>query len=364
MNIVAVSLTQIERRIDHPLIGLEKVKAIELAQRRNRRNTPEGKEDRAEKPAMQYELDGQSAAAKTERGLNQLLTQLYPFRLVVFPAPFAVALAQFQQHARVLVHAANQLQQQPHPFLLRILELPLAQVPAQGMISKAYAGERASGIDMSRARCEVGPGDPRGFGKDTIYLSTIDRDGNIVSLIQSLYAGFGSGIVVDGFGVTLQNRGALYRLDPTHPDVLAPRKRPFHTIIPAFMERGNVHIGFGIMGGPNQAQAHAQYVSNIVDYGMNIQAALEAPRFTRPQPSGCHFLIEDRVPSAVLEALRERGHDLEVRGAYSTEMGGGQAVMRDSATGVNYGASDPRKDGAAVPEPDPYFPDSGRSSLK
>ncbi|HUI43187.1 MAG TPA: gamma-glutamyltransferase [Terriglobia bacterium] len=230
-----------------------------------------------------------------------------------------------------------------------------ASVPVAGLISKAYGAERAATIDLHRAHCDLGPGDPARFNGDTIYLTVVDRDGNIVSLIQSLYSAWGSGVVVDDYGFPLQNRGALFRLDPAHPDALAPHKRPFHTIIPAFMEKGSVHIGFGIMGGANQAQAHAQFVSDVADYGMNIQAALEAPRFTKPTPEGCQFLIEDRLPAALLESLRQRGHVLEVRGDYSTEMGGGQAVLHDSATGVNYGASDPRKDGAAVPEPDPYF---------
>jgi gamma-glutamyltranspeptidase/glutathione hydrolase len=109
------------------------------------------------------------------------------------------------------------------------------------------------------------------------------------------------------------------------------------------------------MGGLNQAQAHAQFVSDVADYGMNIQAALEAPRFTNPSFGGCAFLIEDRVPEEVRQALMGKGHKLIVRGDFSDPMGGGQAVLHDSATGVNYGASDPRKDGAAIPEPDPYF---------
>jgi gamma-glutamyltranspeptidase/glutathione hydrolase len=232
-----------------------------------------------------------------------------------------------------------------------------AKVPVGGLIAKEYAAGRASTIDLKRAHCDAEPGDPSGFGpgKDTIYLSVVDRDGNIVSLIQSLYSAWGSGVVVDDYGFALQNRGALFRLDPQHPDVLAPHKRPFHTIIPAFMERGGIQIGFGIMGGANQAQAHAQFVSDVVDYGLNIQGALEAPRFTKPQPEGCNLLIEDRVPASVLDVLRQRGHVLDVRGHYSTEMGGGQAVLHDSSSGVNYGGSDPRKDGAAVPEPDPYF---------
>jgi gamma-glutamyltranspeptidase / glutathione hydrolase len=230
-----------------------------------------------------------------------------------------------------------------------------AMIPVETLISKQWAEERAATIDMNRAHCDVGPGDVSRFRGDTIYLTVVDRDGNIVSLIQSLYNGFGSGVVVDDFGITLQNRGALFLLDPSHPDALAPHKRPFHTIIPAYMEKGSKRMGFGIMGGLNQPQAHAQFVSNIADFGMNIQAALEAPRFTHLDFGGCTFLIEDRVPEAIREALISKGDMLDVRGAFSTPMGGGQVVVHDDATGVNYGASSPRKDGAAVPEPDPYF---------
>src|SRR5438552_12542985 len=126
---------------------------------------------------------------------------------------------------------------------------------------------------------------------DTTYLSVIDRDGNIVSLIQSNYEAFGSGITVRGMGFVLQDRGALFSLDPASPNVLAPRKRPFHTIIPAFMEKGDQHIGFGIMGGANKPLAHAQFVSNFVDYGMKIQAALENPRVTVSPNGGCNIVI-------------------------------------------------------------------------
>jgi gamma-glutamyltranspeptidase / glutathione hydrolase len=230
-----------------------------------------------------------------------------------------------------------------------------AKIPVATLISKKWAEERARTIDMHRAHCDVAPGDVSRFHGDTIYLTVVDREGNIVSLIQSLYDGFGSGVVVDDFGITLQDRGALFLLDPSHPDALAPHKRPFHTIIPAYMEKGNMRVGFGIMGGLNQPQAHAQFVSDVADYGMNIQQALEAPRFTHLDFSGCTFLIEDRVPEAIRDALISKGHTLVVRGAFATPMGGGQVVLHDDATGVNFGASSPRKDGAAVPEPDPYF---------
>jgi gamma-glutamyltranspeptidase/glutathione hydrolase len=230
-----------------------------------------------------------------------------------------------------------------------------AEVPLAGLLSKKYAAQRAARIDAKQADCDAAPGNPFEGAGDTVYLSVVDRDGNIVSLIQSLYRAFGSGVSVPRMGFHLHNRGALFTLNAKHPNALEPRKRPFHTIIPAFMEKGTLHAGFGIMGGLNQAQAHAQFVSNIVDHGMNIQAALEAPRFTKEQFTGCEVSIEGRVPADVQEILKARGHKLNVRGAYADVMGGGQVVLRDSASGVNYGASSPRKDGAAVPEPDPYF---------
>ena len=152
-------------------------------------------------------------------------------------------------------------------------------------------------------------------------------------------------------GFLLQSRGGGFTLDPAHPNVLAGGKRPFHTIIPGFMERGHQHIGFGIMGGPNQPMAHAQFVSNFVDYGMNLQAALEAPRFTKRAAGGCDIWIESRVPAETLRQLSALGHQISVRPAYTQEMGRGQAILHDSETGVNYAASDPRADGAAIPEP-------------
>jgi gamma-glutamyltranspeptidase/glutathione hydrolase len=236
-----------------------------------------------------------------------------------------------------------------------VADMRFAKVPVQGMLSMDYARERAKLIDPDKARCDVTPGSPRTMAGDTIYLSVVDREGNIVSLIQSLYQHFGSGVVVNDYGFALQNRGGLFEVDPQHPNALMPRKRPFHTIIPAFMEKGDVHMGFGIMGGLNQAQAHAQFVSNIVDHGMNIQSALEAPRFTRKVFGGCEVLVENRIPPAVRDALTARGHQLKVQGDFSSEMGGGQVVVHNTATGVNWGASDPRKDGSAIPEAHPYW---------
>ncbi len=221
-------------------------------------------------------------------------------------------------------------------------------VPVTQLLSKAYAAKRAALIDPGKANCDVAPGAlPK---SDTTYLSVVDREGNILSLIQSNYEAFGSNVTVKGMGFALQDRGGLFSVDRKSPDALAGRKRPFHTIIPAFMERGDQHIGFGIMGGMNQPLAHAQFVSNIADYHMNIQAAMEEARFTVSARLGCNILIESRVGPQAIAQLTAMGHVLQVRKEYSTTMGRGQAVLHDSTTNVNYGASEPRADGAAVPE--------------
>lgn len=170
-------------------------------------------------------------------------------------------------------------------------------------------------------------------------------------------AGAGAGLVADGTGFGLQNRGALFSLDPEHPNALAGHKRPLHTIIPGFMEKSDVRIAFGIMGGWNQAQAHAQFVADLVDFDLNLQQALEAPRFTKLTFDGADVELETRFPTAVRDALAARGHQIKATHAYAQSVGGGQAVMRDFATGINYGASDPRKDGAAIPAPDVLMPE-------
>ena len=222
-------------------------------------------------------------------------------------------------------------------------------VPVDALISKRYARERAAQIDPEKANGNAGAGEAP--GSETVYLTVVDREGNIASWIQSIFSSFGSGITVDGMGFILQNRGAGFVLQPDHPNVLAGGKRPFHTIIPGFMERGDLHMGFGIMGGANQPLAHAQFVSNFADYGMNIQQAMEAPRFFKGGCSGCDVAIESRVPEATLRRLAQMGHSITVRPEYSQEMGRGQAIIHNSRTGTNYAASDPRSDGAAVPEP-------------
>lgn len=224
-----------------------------------------------------------------------------------------------------------------------------AKIPVDTLLSKEYASKRAALINRYEANCKVTPG--RAIKGDTTYLTAVDRDGNIASWIQSIADNFGSGITVEGMGFVLQNRGWGFTLDPQSPNVLAGGKRPFHTIIPAFMEHEDEHIGFGIMGGANQPLAHAQFVSNVVDYGMNVQAALEAPRFFKKTASGCDVSIEGRVPLDALRQLSQRGHELRIRRNYTMEMGRGQAILHNSKTKTNYAASDPRADGAAIPEP-------------
>jgi len=227
------------------------------------------------------------------------------------------------------------------------------KVPIAGMLSKDYARDRARLIDLEKANCHVEAGTPPEAGPDTTYLCAVDSEGNMISLIQSNYYSFGSGLVPDGCGFALQNRGGLFSLNPTHPNVLAVHKRPLHTIIPGFMTKGDIRIAFGIMGGWNQSQAHAQFVSKVVDHGLNIQASLESPRFTKMSFDGCDVQMEGRVPAAVRAELQAKGHQIQVRGDFTQNVGGGQVVLRDFATGVNYGASDPRKDGAAIPQPCP-----------
>jgi len=264
-------------------------------------------------------------------------------------------LAKFGHNSADALHATIEAKKLAYADMYRyVADQKFARVPVAGMLSKEYAARRAKLIDMAKAKCDVLPGEPAfATAGDTVYLSVVDREGNMVSLIQSNSAEFGSGVVADGTGFALQNRGALFTLDPGSPNVLAGRKRPLHTIIPGFMERGEERIAFGIMGGFNQPQAHAQFVANVADFGMNIQAALEAARFTKYSFTGCDVEMEDRVPPEVRAALAVRGHQIQLRGNYSSEMGGGQAVRRDFSSRVNYGASDPRKDGEAVPEPPP-----------
>ena len=254
------------------------------------------------------------------------------------------------------LHVMIEAKKLAYADMLRYVADPhFARTPVAGILSKDYAKQRAALIEMGKANCNVPHGQPPTMGTDTTYLCVVDAEGNMVSLIQSIYNSFGSGVVPAGTGFPLHNRGGLFSLDADHPNALAGRKRPLHTIIPAFMTKGELRIAFGIMGGWNQSQAHAQFVANVVDHGMNLQAALEAPRFTKQTFEGCDVELESRVPAVVRDALAGRGHKLELRGEFASSVGGGQAVMRDFAAGINYGASDPRKDGCAIPQPLPKY---------
>jgi len=232
-----------------------------------------------------------------------------------------------------------------------------SKIPVAELLSKDFAGQRSKLIG-STANCQVSPAELTttlsAAGRDTTYLTAVDRDGNIISLIQSNSGAFGAGLVAPGTGFVLQNRGTGFTLEPGRANSLAPRKRPFHTIIPAMLSKGDVNLGFGIMGGLNQPQAHAQFVSNIVDFGMNIQEALDAPRFTKPTFNGCDVLLESRIPEGVRTKLGEKGHEVQTEDAYSQKMGRGNAVMVDSH-GIKYGGSDPRADGLAIPESPDYW---------
>jgi gamma-glutamyltranspeptidase/glutathione hydrolase len=257
------------------------------------------------------------------------------------------------------LHVMIEAKKLAYADLLRYVADPhFADVPITGMLSRSQAEARGRQIDAARAMPAAAPSAAADLkakrAGDTIYLSVIDRDGNIVSLIQSVYSGFGAKVVAPGTGFALQNRGALFSLDPSHPNVVAPHKRPLHTIIPGFMQKGDTRIGFGIMGGFNQAQAHAQFVANIVDYGMDIQQALEAGRFTKATFDGVDVNVEALVPESVRDELTALGHEVTVVPPRTGTFGHGQAVMSDGS-GVHYGASEPRHDGAAIPE----APESG-----
>jgi gamma-glutamyltranspeptidase/glutathione hydrolase len=270
-------------------------------------------------------------------------------------------LADWGFHSSRALHAMIEAKKLAYVDMLRYVGDPkFSQVPVRELLDKSHGERRSAQIDMAKAACQTLPAEIAGFeglhGGDTIYLTVIDKDGNIVSLIQSNYSGFGSGLVAKGTGFALHNRGALFTLDAGKPNTLAPRKRPLHTIIPGFMEKDGVRIGFGIMGGWNQSQAHAQFVSNIADHGMTIQQALEAGRFTKGSFQGCDVNVEVLVPAAVRDSLRALGHEVRVVPQRSGTFGFGQAVL-SMPNGVHFGASEPRHDGAAIPQgPPPRAP--------
>lgn len=229
-----------------------------------------------------------------------------------------------------------------------------AKIPLQALLSKEYAAKRRGLIDLKKAALEY-PVDTRALDQsDTIYMTVADAAGNMVSLIQSNYRGLGSGMTPDGCGFILQDRGELFSLTPGHANVYAPGKRPFHTIIPAFITKdGKPWASFGVMGGGMQPQGHVQIVVNLIDFGMNLQEAGDAPRARHEGSSeptdermrdGGEVLLEVGFAPEVVRALRARGHKVTV--GNDGGFGGYQAIRRN-AEGVYFGASESRKDGAA-----------------
>jgi gamma-glutamyltranspeptidase / glutathione hydrolase len=267
-------------------------------------------------------------------------------------------IANWGHNSQKALHVEIEAQKLAYADLAHYIGDPWAShIPVEQLISKELAARRAATI-TDRAECHPVPSELSKqlarLASDTTYLAVVDREGNEVSLIQSNSGAFGSGLVPPGTGFVLQNRAGGFTLKPGQPNTLRPRTRPLHTIIPGFMQRGDERIAFGIMGGFNQAQAHAQFVSNIADFHMNIQAALEAARFRRMHFSGCDVHIENGVAPDVIEGLRQQGHAVTVELRYSQTMGRGNAVEHHDSSGVNYGATDPRADGEAVPEQMPF----------
>jgi gamma-glutamyltranspeptidase/glutathione hydrolase len=233
----------------------------------------------------------------------------------------------------------------------RVVDIPLAE-----LISPEYAARRRERIDPQKAATDVPHGHPA--GSDTVYLSAVDGEGNACSFINSLYMGTGTGLVVPGTGVSLQNRAALFRLEPEHPNALAPNKRPYQTIIPAMTVRsGELHASFGVMGGYMQPQGHLQMLIHLLDLGTSPQMALDLPRWRLAGPGdplgaeqrGGLVWVEEGWNFGTLAELSRRGHRLSlVEGFGRGSFGGGQIILRDPETGLLTGGSDPRKDGCAA----------------
>ncbi len=225
-----------------------------------------------------------------------------------------------------------------------------APAPLGGLLAKAYADERRAHIDPARARTDATHGDPP-RGSDTVYLAAVDADGNACSFVNSVYVGFGTGIVPAGTGFTLHNRGSNFSLDPAHPNALHGLKRPYQTIIPALTthEDGSLHAVFGVKGAFTQPAGHVQILANLVDHGMDPQAALDLPRFTlRAGTPGSAVHLEAGVPVATMSRLARMGHAV-IPSTDRFLFGTGQAILRDPATGAFWGGTDPRADGMVAP---------------
>jgi gamma-glutamyltranspeptidase/glutathione hydrolase len=228
-----------------------------------------------------------------------------------------------------------------------IADPAFSKVPVPELLSKDYAAKRRALINPNRALDSPPPGEIKG-GSDTTYFTVVDKDGNAVSFINSLFDSFGSGIVAGDTGIVLQNRGSSFSLDRSHPNHLEPDKRPFHTIIPAMVFKDNkLFMSFGVMGGGIQPQGHVQVLVNIIDLGMGLQQAIDAPRYR--YMSGRDVLLQDEIPATVIDRLIALGHvRASPPGVLRASMGGGQAIMIDPVNKTLMGASDSRKDGLAI----------------
>ena len=277
-----------------------------------------------------------------------------------------VDLAQWDRGSPQVIHYITEAKRLAFEDVARFYADPDFAPAPEGLLSDAYGRERFALIDPKRATPAFGPGEPKLEGEgDTTYLTVADKDGMMVSLIQSNYRGMGGGLVAPGLGFMFQDRGELFSLDPAHPNAYAPDKRPFHTIIPAFVKKdGRPFMSFGLMGGGMQPQGHVQILVNLVDYGMNLQEAGDAARLMHDggrQPTDAlagsradsveiddlgTLMVEPGVPLATVEALRAMGHKVEVEST-GIPFGGYQAIARDPETGVYVGATEMRKDGQA-----------------
>ncbi len=272
-----------------------------------------------------------------------------------------VDLSQWERGSPEVIHYITEAKRLAYADVARFYADPAFQSFPEELLSDEYGRTRFALIDPARATPEFGPGEPKLEGEgDTTYLTVVDGNGMMVSLIQSNYRGMGGGLVPDGLGFMFQDRGELYSLDPAHPNAYEPGKRPFQTIIPAFVKKdGKPFMTLGLMGGGMQPQGHVQVLINIADYGMNLQEAGDAARLNHDggrqptealsgpsaDPLGTLY-VEPGIPAATAEALRAMGHKVEVV-SNGIMFGGYQAIARDPETGVLTGATEMRKDGQA-----------------